>query len=203
MEIFDIACMGGSTTAGFGVGTTYVPGGWQPHLERALAPGKASRIRVYSFGKGGAGSVIGHNDQLPFVLKVRPRVVLMEYMINDALGPNHASGAGQTLEDSWDTHVAIIQAIKAASPETLIYLQTLNPVMPWTEPDDRKRPNLAQYNALYPELADDQDVGFIDNFPLYAEVTQTDVPDGVHPIEACQKAILVPALVSALSPLIT
>lgn len=197
VNIFDIATLGTSLTEGFGTTGGYVPGGWQPLLERALTPNKASRIRVYNFGKGGASSAIGYTEKLPLVLEVRPKVCLIEFMINDALGTGLPPG--MSIVDSTQKHVDIINAIKAASPGTAIYLMTMSPVLAHAV---TQRPNLTTYNAVYPALATSQSVGFIDNYPLYSGVTSTDIPDGVHPTEACQKAILIPSLVSALSPLI-
>lgn len=200
MNIFDIAALGTSLTEGFGTPSGYVPGGWQPHLERALTPGRSSRIRVYNFGKGGASSAIGYTDKLPFVIATKPKVCLIEFMINDALGASFPPG--MSVADSAAKHVQIINAIKSGSPGTAIYLMTMNGSMPWTTPDSRKRPNLEAYNAVYPDLVSSEGVGLIDNYQLYSSVTATEIPDGIHPTEACQKSILIPSIASALSGLI-
>lgn len=192
MEIFDVATMGTSLTAN---SASYIEGQWQETLQRALTPGKESRIRVYNVGAGGVTSAYGLAN-LQSVLRYRPKAITIEYNINDCATANSISTA-----QSQANHVSIINAIKSALPDALIYLVTMNPPI---EAAVIARPNIEDYNNLYRSLAALMDgVDLVDTAPSWAGATTALIPDGLHPNLAAQNSIVVPALASAVRPAIS
>lgn len=189
MEIFDIATMGTSLSAGT---VSYSERNWQIDLERALTPGKSNRVRVHNLGVGGETSA-GGLARVGQVIKYRPRLVTIEYMMNDCSTPQGISTA-----QSQANHQAIINAIRSALPDTLIYLMTMNPPIGAALTN---RPNIESYNNVYRSMTD-VDLPLIDIAPLWGVPTSGQIPDTLHPTSAQERAITVPAIAAAISPLI-
>ncbi|OKO70396.1 hypothetical protein AC629_40440 [Bradyrhizobium sp. NAS80.1] len=194
MQIFDVACFGTSLTEGTGNDGAGSPpfGSYVPVLQRALAPGKSSRVRCYNFGSGGAWSTVGMTNYLTALKNVRPRAVIIEFMMNDC--------ALLSTADSTANHLTIINTLKALPAPPAIFLVTMNPVI-GNSSSAIARINLNTYNDIYRSLSLSENVGLIDTYPNWA-ATPTDIPDGVHPTLAANIAKLIPRLVAALSPLI-
>lgn len=189
MEIFDIGTFGTSLSANT---VSYVGGFWQEGLERSLAPGKQSRIRVYPVGFGGVTSTYGLNTGLPKLLQYRPRLVTIEFLMNDCATSNDISPA-----TSEQNHRDIISAIQAALPETAIYLMTMNPPIDGAV---AARPEIEMYNDIYRGLAAEIfGLGLIDIAPDWVGATDVEIPDGIHPTLAAQLAITVPAIVASIA----
>lgn len=197
-EIFDIACLGTSLTAGSGNdGAGGLPyGSFTVPLQNAF-PTKAAHVRTYNYGSGGSISTGGIANQLPSVLLIKPKAVLIEYMMNDCLG---AGNGGLSTTDSTTNYNTIIDALQALPSPPAIYLLTMNPVV-GSGASAVARSNLATYQALISSIASAQGVSVIS--PSWGTLTLTDVPDGVHPTLACNMSKLIPAIVSALSSSIT
>lgn len=191
MEIFDIATMGTSLTANT---VSYIEGHWQEVLQRALAPGKSSRVRVYNVGAGGVTSAYGLAN-IQNVLRYRPKAVTIEYNMNDCATANSISTA-----QSQSNHVAIIDAIKGALPNPAIFLVTMNPPIGSAV---AARPNIESYNDIYRALAASiEGVDIIDTAPLWSGATTGLIPDNTHPNLAAWNSKLIPAMTTAISPLI-
>lgn len=199
-SIFDIACLGTSLTSGSGNnGAGGLPyGSFTVPLASAVT-GKSSHVRVYNFGSGGSISTGGISNYLPLVLDVKPKVVLIEFMMNDCLG---AGSGGLSTTDSSTNHVTIITALKGLPTPPAIYLMVMNPVV-GAGASATARSNLATYNAIYSTLSGSQSVNLLNNTTAYGSLSGTDVPDGVHPTLTCNLAKLIPNLVTVLGPSIS
>lgn len=183
-DIFDIATFGTSLTAG----NASVGGRWQPHVARALAPGKSDQIRLYNLGIPGGSSRDGL-AAIGTLIKLRPKAVTIEFLMNDC-APSHSV----TLSQCADLTTQIVDAIRDMDEDTLIYLMTMNPS---PNSDRAAQPT---YNEVYRTLAGTLDVGLIDTYPLWPTITPTLAPDGVHTTLAANMATLTPAIASGLSP---
>lgn len=198
-QIYDIACMGTSLTAGTGfdpASPTQIYGSFTSVLARAF-PTKASHLRIYSIANGGVNSDYGLANHLPVVQRLRPRAVFIEYMMNDC-----ASSGGVTTGTSTSNYNAIIDALQALPSVPAIYLTVMNPTV-GSSSSALARSNLPTYNALLSGIASGQGAGVSVVTPSWGTLTLTDVPDGVHPTMACNTSILIPSIVSAVGSSIT
>lgn len=187
MAVFDIATMGSSLTCGNAPGVT---ASWHRDLEDALKPGKSSRIRTYNFGVGGGNYLTGLS-LVGQVINLRPRVVLIEYSMNDC-NLDYVDAQAGTID--------IIDQIKVGSPDSAIYLMTMNKVF-----GDQLtlRGDLPDFYQMYRNLAVSENVGLIDARPAFESTVEADYVDSVHPKAETNKAVLVPEIVSVLGSTIT
>lgn len=186
MQIFDIACLGTSLTAGSGADFSY-----QRDLMLALQPGKQSRLRTYNFGIPGGYSSDGVS-QMARVAGMKSKVILVEFLMNDCLG---------TTTNCQSNTTTLVNGLKAASPGSAIFLMTMNPVRSGTAGGDT-RTALPTFNDIYRSLYTSLGVGLIDSYPNWTGLNSTNVPDGVHPTAALNKSFLIPAIASAIGSMI-
>lgn len=184
---FDIACIGTSLTTGPNSGS------WQAGIVARLTPGAPRPIITYDLGYGGWNSRDHGLANIGTVARLRARVVLIEFIMNDANINN-----GISVAESQSNHQAMIDAIKAASPGTQIYLMTMNPTVGRSD-----RPNMVDYNAMYQSLAASNGIGFIDNYPLWDGATTVEIPDGIHPTAAAVATRTTVNVANTLAPLIS
>lgn len=198
--LYDIAFMGTSLTQGTGNnGAGGLPyGSYVPELIKSLIPSKSSHVRIYNFSVAGTVSTDGLNSQLPFVQLMRPKAVVIEFMINDCLG---AGSGGVSTSTSTSNHNSIITALKALSPVPAIYLATMNPVA-GSSAAATSRSNLTTYNALLSPLTG-SGVSLIDCYTAWGAGNTTDIPDGAHPTLAANISKLIPTMATALAAGIT
>lgn len=189
MEIFHLVTMGTSLTAG----NASSGGQWQPVLTRALAPGKADRVRVSNVGAGGVTSDYGLATSLPLTLKYRPDAVTIEYLMNDCSTSNSVSEA---LCES--NTIAIMDALRAELPSIAIFLLILNPALASVT----SRAGLNTYNAIYRALAVSEGVGLIDTWDAWGTPTTTEIPDSIHPTLAANVEFALPEMVTQIAPVI-
>jgi lysophospholipase L1-like esterase len=130
------------------------------------------------------------------VIAHKPDVVFIEFSINDAVARFKLSPA-----DAKKNLNQMIDRIRAALPECEIILQVMNPVIDKPEGDSGWRPNLKVYQDNYREVAAERGLLLIDHMPAWMHLLETDektfrkyVPDGVHPIEAGYKHVVMPEL---------
>jgi lysophospholipase L1-like esterase len=193
--------MGTSLTAGTGfdpANPTLVYGSFTPVLTAAF-PAKSAHTRTYNVATGGVNSDYGLSKHLPIVMGLRPRAVLIEYMMNDCTG---AGAGGTTTAGSTSNYNAIIDALQTLPVVPAIYLLVMNPTV-GSGSGATARANLSTYNALLPGIAGAQGAGVSVITPAWGTLTATDVPDGVHPTLICNGTKLIPALVSGLGSSIT
>lgn len=186
MAVFDIATMGSSLTCGNATGVTT---SWHTDLRNALRPGKADDICTYNFGVGGGNYLTGLSI-VAQVTALRPSAVVIEYSMNDCNLTFSAAEAGT---------ISLINQIKSGSPESAIFLMTMNNVF---GSNLTLRDDLPDFYQMYRDLSVSEGVGLIDSNPAWAGTTMSDMVDEVHPSAAANKAYLVPTMVAALAPLI-
>lgn len=188
IDIIDIGTIGTSLTANT---VSYVGGFWQEALTRALNSGKQNRVRVYNVGAGGVTSSYGLAN-VQKVIAYRPKIILMEYMMNDCATSNSIS-----LALSEQNHRDIVSTIRASLPDTDIYFVTMNPPIGSATTG---RLNIESYNNIYRTLGPELEVGLIDTAPSWSGATSIDIPDGIHPTLTANVSRAVPVMVSVLSP---
>ena len=186
--IFDIATMGTSLSAGTGATQSF-----HLDLERALSAGKQSYVRTYNFGIGGGYTTDGI-ARVNEVIRLKPKVVTVEFTMNDCLVPLATAQANT---------ISLLNSLKTGLPTSLLYLLILNKVIGAGSGGANIRTGVDTYNDMYRSLAVSQSVGLIDTYAAWAPTTLTDIPDGVHPTAAANLTYALPGMVSALSSLIT
>lgn len=188
MEIFDIACLGTSLTAGSSIDI-----GWQRDLELVLQVGKQDRVRTYNFGVPGGVTVNGI-AKAPLAINMQPKAILIEFLMNDCLG---------TSTDCIANTISLLNILKAGSPGSKLFLMTMNPVVAGGTISASRVPVYPGFQSVYRDLATSQDVGLIDSYPDWAGLTTENMPDGIHPTSALNRTFLVPAIAAAIRPLMT
>lgn len=183
---FDIATMGTSLTRGHNQTDSF-----HRYLEAGLSEGKFTPIRTYDFGISGGTTPIGMTVA-PIVAQLRPRVITIEYSMNDCLSPIATVSANT---------IAMLDFLKAETPDSLIYLMTMNPVIGGGY-EGTRRLGVGTYYQLYRDLAVSQNVGLIDSAPLWGGVGFSEIPDGIHGTAEAYRDRLLPLIVAELSPLI-
>lgn len=184
MRVFDIAFFGTSLTTG------HASGDWKQKAHALLQRGAKCTVRFYDLGKPGANSNWGLAN-VHHVVNAKPRVAVFEFVANDA--------STMTLAQSKANALAIIDKIRQGSPSTRIILQTMNPAIGAAA---ASVPQLAQYYQQYRDLAVEQKLDLIDNWPAWGTPTTTEIPDGGHPTGFAHSRVTVPNVVNKLRPLI-
>lgn len=195
--IFDVACIGTSLT------DSWSANNWPLEARDRLQAGKQERVRFHAVALQGMNSAWGL-ENIRGVTDKRPRVALIEFAINDCIADDPAHAVPWlTLQQSYDNHMAMIAAIRAARSDALIWLMTMNPCVDAGGARAR-RPLLATYYAQYTAIAQAAGVGLIDNYTTWLARGEpqlvADMPDGSHPIIEAQRAVLIPNVVTALAP---
>ena len=195
--IFDVVCMGTSLT------DSWSARNWTYEAQCALQLGKKERVRFVANAKIGQTSRWGF-ENIGATAVLRPRAVLMEFNMNDSAHPDGANPYDIIdLGEAYTYTVGMIDAIRAARADTLIWLMTMNPPNS-INGQDQWRGSLPQYNAQYAAIAAEKGVGLIDNYPQWVARGPSqlliDVPDGSHPRIEALREVLIPNVVNALSP---
>lgn len=185
MGIFDVAFTGTSLTTGI------VAHDWKLEAQGRLQAGASREVRVYDLGKPAMASDWGL-ENIQHVANAKPKIACFEFAINDAYTSYNIS-----LAQSRANAEAIIDAIRAGSPGTRIYMMTMNPVS-----SASFRPRLVDYYAQYRRIALEKGVGLIDNYPVWGAFNASEIPDGVHPAINGLRRVLIPNVVATLKPLI-
>lgn len=166
---------------------------WPARLGPALGGCLASPMQITVIAQAGAGSDWGL-AQLAAVAATHPDIVLIEFAINDA-----DLRDGQSLRDSAATHRRLIVALRQALPDARIALMTMSPAQGlrgWL------RPRLAQYYALYRDLAAELDLGLVDLYPRWLALPPAARglgADGLHPEAGVAAGVILPVLVPWLA----
>lgn len=183
-----LVCYGTSLTAG---------SGWVKMLQMKLPD-----WYVINSGKGGMNSEWGLDNYKKLVLRYKPKIVLMEFAINDAY--KHA-----TYYRPVSLHSSIRNIhwmIKEFQEEGIkVYLMVLNPplnmYLSGRNPKE-DRPYYYDYYKQHKQLAEKLKIDFIDVCSEWLELTTDEFlhycPDGLHPNALGSRAITVPKILEAL-----
>jgi acyl-CoA thioesterase I len=152
-------------------------------------------LRAQRIAEGGVTSGWGLS-QIEAAIAAAPDLVLLEFAINDA-----DLRRGLSLSDSRDNHRALLARLKEGLPEARIVLMTTNPA---TGLRRLLRPRLADYYALYRDLAAEMDVGLIDLYPRWLALPRAaqGLTDGVHPAPDSAASVIVPVVTAYLGGLL-
>ena len=161
----------------------------QDRLENCAAAGVELRV----IATGGADSSWGL-AQVSGGLDLRPDVVLIEFMINDADIRNRISRS-----ESLRNHAQMIDMLRETQPDVAIFLLRLNRAY---GPRALLRPSLAGYERLLPDIARRFSVGFIDLRPGWSDRWRSDgyrsLPDGLHPTDAAAREVNIAKILSTV-----
>lgn len=181
---FDVAFIGTSLTSG----RAY----WQENLNRRMSLLAEYPIVFYDFGRSGATSNTLVNDAVS-PSKMRVRAVVIECGMNDA----NLSVPIATFENNIKS---MVNGFKDSDSTTAIFLMTMNPAI-FPAPSSLIAA-LPSYYQKIRDLSSSEGVGLVDNTPSWGTPTTVQIPDGVHPTYAEAQGVVVPNLLTALSPLL-
>lgn len=185
-DVFDVAFVGTSLTY-------ELVGGWVSNADSQMKTSTNRPVRFYNFGVPGATTATGIAD-IATPVRMRPRAIVIEYGMNDSYIPSgisvsaFSSNLGQ-----------IVDSVKTGSPNTRIFLMTMNPVV---APRLDTNPDWAAYYQAIRNLSVSKSVGLIDNTPDWGSPTSAEIPDGIHPTVAKNIQIVVPNVLEALLPIL-
>ena len=154
-------------------------------------------VALLVVAKNGAGSEWGLT-QVAQVAAEKPDLLLVEFAINDA----DVTG-GMTLARSAEAHVALIRALRAASPATTITLMTMSPAQGLR---GLSRPRLRAHYQQYQTLAKDMGLGLIDLYPRWLALPPSArglSRDGLHPEPDTAAHLIAPVIVEAVAQALT
>lgn len=180
-----LVCFGTSLTEG---------SGWVKMLQKQM-PG----WYVVNFGKGGECSTWGLKNYKQ-VARFRPKIVLMEWAINDAYIRYDKI---MTLKESKKNLIEMINYFKCKNIEVI--LQVMNPPL-YIDISGRNplldRPKFYQFYSLHKDIARDMRIKFIDHVKQWNKLNQKEFlkhcPDGLHPNELGSEKITVPLIMGEL-----
>lgn len=159
-------------------------------------------VTVINNGGPGQGSDWGVVQLKSQVLDQNPDLVLLEFGYNDAHTRKQIS-----VEQSKANQEAMVHAIQAQNPKAAIVLQTMN--APWDSDKGFKaatdRPKIADYMRVVRDVAAENKLPLVDNYPVWGELEQREparvhamIPDGSHPNKDGSLAVNWPALQALL-----
>jgi lysophospholipase L1-like esterase len=168
-------------------------GGWIKPLEKQLTECLGRPVNVLDFGRDGATSdwgvsVVGE------VIRAQPDVILIEFAVNDA-----AWFKGFSLRHSQENVKKIVRAVREVRLPVKTFLMTMSPSF---GPRAWIRPQMEAYYEVYKVVADELDIGYIDNLANWKNLAKDElgagIPDGLHPLPEVAARILVPTIAGAI-----
>lgn len=165
--------------------------GWQTDVINRLQVGCQYELRNFDMGNPGRTSAQGLAD-IGRLDALKPDLAVIEYAMNDALTSLSISVA--TLRSNLS---AIVDAVRVKNPSATVFLMTMNPAI---SPGSANVPNLPDYYQGVRDEAVAKGTLLIDNTPLWGTPSSADIPDGIHPVRSAVLSVLVPNVVSSLSP---
>jgi acyl-CoA thioesterase-1 len=196
------------------LGTSLTGGKWQwvSPFRDWLNKDYPGQVTIHNLGVGASASmavpimkVKNHCglDRVKEVVRLKPDVVFIEFAMNDAHTRFEIS-----LEQSAKNLNAMIDYIWKANPKTEIIVQNMNSVMnlPGHEsgPADTRH-QLADYYAMYEQVARDRGVRLINHYPNWNKLMKENpeeffkyVTDGIHPVEAGYAKYMLPKMKASL-----
>lgn len=197
-DVFDIALMGTSLT------TSKADREWDLALASSMQVGSRKKIRTYRLGADSETSTWGLANTAPLI-RMRPRVALIEF-INDAYYTYQAPNPrNMTPALSTSNFNGIIDAIKAGSPDTAIFLMAL--IRPRADAVAASYPTLTTYYGLLPGIAAAREVGFIDCYSAWGDPAlhpeDFKPEDGIHPLLSGYLRVSIPEIIAAIGRLVS
>ncbi len=178
-------------------------GAWVQQLGSWLAAIYPGKVVIVNSGLSGKNSGEGLAQLQTKVLNHAPDTVFIEFAMNDAF--LYSDGTPSlSVEQARSNLNAMIDAILAHNPSCEVILQTMNTV--WNSPQGSNssatlRPDLADYNEMYRDVAAGRGLLLIDHHRNWLALHQADpaayqnlVPDGVHPVAAGYTKVVLPLL---------
>lgn len=184
------------------VGTSVTARGtWPAELQQALGPCRPEGITVERLARAGANSAWGEEAlarrlEKPPAGAARPDIIILEFAGNDA-----RLVRGMSLATADTRHRRMIATVRAEG------------AVPWLATMSRtfgrerlERPWHPVYQARYRTLADQLGAGLVDSSPDWDAFSRQEIealiPDGAHFTAEAARRLILPAFVTALSPMV-
>jgi len=184
------------TLVAFGTSLTAV-GAWVDQLRVVLERQFPGQATVVNAAQGGANSDWGRRSLDEKVLAHDPDTVLIEFSVNDAVAPpgTRVTRARGNLE-------FMIERIAKSNPKTEIILMVMNRPVGHTA---TARPNLASFNQMVRDVAQERGLQLIDHFPAWEKLLTENpaqflecVPDSIHPLRSGSLLVSTPLILREL-----
>ena len=150
--------------------------------------------------EGGRESRWGRMHFAERVIAEKPDVVFLEFAINDAV-----ARFALPVDEARANLEAMLDALRAARPQSVPVLQVMNPVIGRPAGHDGHRPHLKQHEAMWRMVARERGLPLVDHAPAWASLLARGeseflrfVPDGLHPSLDGYRRHMLPALRAAL-----
>lgn len=173
-----VVCIGTSLSAG---------SGWVKMLSKELP------YHFVNLAKGGECSRWGIT-QIGLVLLFRPKIILMEWAINDAYYKIPFLESSQNLRMMFKAFHKSEIYLLGLNPPLDIFIAGRNPA--------KDRPEFRKYLELHKEMANSHNIKYIDTTWIWDKMNKHQFlfycPDGLHPNEAASKDITVPVILKEI-----
>ncbi len=179
-------------------GTSLTAGGdWVAQLDAVLNKKFPKLATIINSAQGGMWSKWGVDNLDARVIAKKPDVVFIEFSINDAFLEYKTSPA-----DARKNLETMIDRTVAALPGCEIILMVMNPP---TGVHLERRPNIADYEQVYRDVAKARGLRLIDHSANWQAVLKDGetqwrplVPDGIHPNAAGAQQVIVPQILKSI-----
>ena len=174
-------------------------GHWVRPLRAGLRAQTDPRLGVENAARWGSDSTWGLRCLERRVLGRRPHLLLLEFAINDA-----DRRRGISIGRSRSQLSRMLDEVASACPACQVVLLTMSPAL---GRHAVARPELDAYYELYREAARERGLHLVDLNARWCALPEDGLhralPDGIHPTPEACRTIVVPELISTLSPLLT
>lgn len=176
---------------------------WVPLMKQWFDEQYPGKVTVFNGAQNGKTSEWGLANVKRQVIGHEPDLVFIEFAVNDAKEGNRIS-----VEQARSNLEAIMAAIRQANPRVEIVLLTMNDGLDVSgkKPAISTRPHLADYYAVYTQVAKDRKLPLIDLYPDWHALRERDprqfvayAPDGLHPNEEGTTAVTWPVVLNFLT----
>lgn len=176
---------------------------WVPLMKQWFDQQYPGKVTVFNGAQNGKNSEWGLANVQRQVIGREPDLVFIEFAVNDA-----KEGSNISVEQARSNLAAIMTAIRQANPRVEIVLLTMNDGLdvPGKKPAISTRPHLADYYAVYAQVAKEQQLPLVDLYPGWHALRGRDprqfvayAPDGLHPNEEGTTAVTWPVVLSFLT----
>ena len=172
-------------------------GAWVDQLRTVAEQQFPGLVTVVNGAQGGANSDWGRENLDNKVLAHHPDTLLIEFSVNDAVAKRKTSvdHARENLEN-------MIGRVLEANPDAEIILMVMNPPVGHCATE---RPNLAAFNQMYRDVANQRGFQLIDHFPAWENLMKKNpalflqcMPDAIHPMRIGSLEVSAPLVIRSL-----
>ncbi|NML73081.1 SGNH/GDSL hydrolase family protein [Rhizobium sp. S-51] len=169
---------------------------WPFIMEKKLQIGRSVRVRTITTGREGQASGWGLANIGP-IADVRPDMTIIGFI-------NDANPVQLTISQAESNYRAMIAAVRAKAPASVIYLATFSQVMPAARTSPFS--NLTALDSMLPNVASSEGVGFINVRGAWGDPTahadEFTEADPIHCLLSGHLRVTVPVVSAAVAALL-